>query len=351
MGGDAYHFLDDMVVQRFLDELPVMIEDATSKVSSERASQVEDLIDGWGSAHVFPAEILEHLEATLDRGSRSTEEALEEEIQKLKRKREQESEMAEQQKQQQQQNTTLQQQQQQAMDVMLQVQAQHAAQQQTQQGVSSTTAGSMMPGMSAWPATSFPTGGAVAKIPVSPYVIPPVGSASNERLNPNNIPVGLLSELTRSGPSYTPILMCDIPLSAPPRQYPTEKIERALQRFMRVGGDASDDDESEPLFRDKKRPLSPTSAASMPLYASNVQSRDAMQRARYDASDGSGAFGGRQVERTGIGFGGPSGGPFTAGLGAGFPFPGQPSFPGTPDASYHQFRQSQGGPFQQQQGR
>lgn len=30
-----------------------------------------------------------------------------------------------------------------------------------------------MPGMSAWPATSFPTGGAVAKIPVSPYVIPP----------------------------------------------------------------------------------------------------------------------------------------------------------------------------------
>ena len=144
MGGDAYHFLDDMVVQRFLDELPVMIEDATSKVSSERASQVEDLIDGWGSAHVFPAEILEHLEATLDRGSRSTEEALEEEIQKLKRKREQESEMAEQQKQQQQQNTTLQQQQQQAMDVMLQVQAQHAAQQQTQQGVSSTTAGSMV---------------------------------------------------------------------------------------------------------------------------------------------------------------------------------------------------------------
>lgn len=96
----------------------------------------------------------------------------------------------------------------------------------------------------------------------------------------------------QSGPSYTPILMCDIPLSAPPRQYPTEKIERALQRFMRVGGDASDDDESEPLFRDKKRPLSPTSAASMPLYASNVQSRDAMQRARYDASDGSGAFGG-----------------------------------------------------------
>ena len=68
-----------------LDELPGMLEDAAE--GEQASGAVEDVIDGWGRNQVFPAEILEQLEGTLDRGARRAEESLDEEIDRIKRKR------------------------------------------------------------------------------------------------------------------------------------------------------------------------------------------------------------------------------------------------------------------------